>query len=321
MAEEIEISEFDLRYETYRMRNPALEARLLTSIVQRGIEEPLEGVDAENDKILLNGFKRYRCAKKLKIGFVPYVSLGKDEVTGILGLIKASNNKTLAILEQAQFIDDLHGKHNMNVSQIAETLSRSKSWVTMRLNLIGEMSEDIREIIFHGDFPMYSYMYTVKKFMHGDQKKEAEEFIKAVSGKKLSTREIEQLAQGYFRGPASFREEIRNGKISLALKQIRQVPENPEGCSEFERVFLNDLQIVQKYMLRVMGKSHNRKLTTRVFFAQANLLAAGILSRIGMFQKTLKELYDRTGKAQSDIFTASGGNGPAGDRTPFRGEP
>ena len=44
MAEEIEISTIDLRYESYRMKNPALEARLLASIAERGIEEPLEGV-------------------------------------------------------------------------------------------------------------------------------------------------------------------------------------------------------------------------------------------------------------------------------------
>ena len=84
MAQEVEISAFDLRYESYRMKNPALEARLLTSIHERGVEEPLEGVDAGERKILLNGFKRLRCARKLGIGYVPYVSLGDDEATGVI---------------------------------------------------------------------------------------------------------------------------------------------------------------------------------------------------------------------------------------------
>jgi hypothetical protein len=65
MAGEVDLSTFDLRYESYRMRNPAQEARLLASITERGIEEPLEGVDVEGRRILLNGFKRYRCAVKL----------------------------------------------------------------------------------------------------------------------------------------------------------------------------------------------------------------------------------------------------------------
>ena len=53
-----------------------LEERLLASIAQRGIEEPLEGVEVKERSVLLNGFKRYRCARKLRLATVPYSSLG-----------------------------------------------------------------------------------------------------------------------------------------------------------------------------------------------------------------------------------------------------
>ena len=59
MTQDIELATIDLRYESYRLRNPGAEKRLLASITERGIEEPLEGVDAPEAKILLNGFKRY----------------------------------------------------------------------------------------------------------------------------------------------------------------------------------------------------------------------------------------------------------------------
>jgi hypothetical protein len=87
MVEQVEISSFDLRYEGCRMKNKAAERRLLCSIVEQGIRDPLQGVDAHQGRILLNGFKRYRCAKKLSIGIVPYVSLGSDEAFGILELL------------------------------------------------------------------------------------------------------------------------------------------------------------------------------------------------------------------------------------------
>ena len=67
MTRSVELAALDLRYESYRMRNPAAEARLLASLAERGIEEALEGVDAAGGSILLNGFKRYRCASKLRI--------------------------------------------------------------------------------------------------------------------------------------------------------------------------------------------------------------------------------------------------------------
>jgi len=82
MAEDVELSAIDLRYECYRLRNPSLESKLLASILERGIEEPLEGVYAEGRRILLNGFKRHRCARKLKLPTVPYSSLGEDVPRG-----------------------------------------------------------------------------------------------------------------------------------------------------------------------------------------------------------------------------------------------
>src|SRR5437773_8808701 len=79
MANEVELGSLDLRYESFRLKQPALEQRLLSSILQRGIEEPLEGVEVKETKMLLNGFKRYRCARKLRLATVPYSSLGRDE--------------------------------------------------------------------------------------------------------------------------------------------------------------------------------------------------------------------------------------------------
>lgn len=297
MAQEIELSTIDLRYEGYRMKNPAVEAQLFLSIMERGIEEPLEGVDSAEGKVLLNGFKRYRCARKLKIGAVPYVSLGPDEPTGIVAVIRMSTTRVLSILEQARFIEDLRRIHKMKVAEIAEMLSRSNGWVSMRLGLMGEMSERVSAQLFNGSFPVYSYMYTVRNFMrmNGVTKQEVDEFVESVSGKKLSVREIERLAGGYFRGPESFRREILDGNIALALDRMRALPENAEGCSESERALLKELEWVQRNMQRVIGKRDDRRLKSRAFSAQANLLTGGILSRIDTFAQALRQIHDRTG--------------------------
>jgi hypothetical protein len=280
------------------MRNKAQEARLMASIAERGIEEPLEGVCLNGGNVLLNGFKRYRCARKLDIQTVPYASLGEDEAMGIIGLLRVSNNKALSILEQARFIDDLKAVHRMTSVEIATELSRSKAWVSMRLGLIGEMSDVVRRKLFSGAFPTYSWMYTLRQFMRMNSvtKAEVEKFVVALSGKKLSVREIEQLAHGYFRGPESFREQILAGNVTLPLEWVRQRSGDSEGCNAFEKVLLKDLEIVQRYMQRVMGKSLDPRLKSRAFHAQANLLTGGILSRNRAFIETLRNLHDRTGK-------------------------
>jgi hypothetical protein len=307
MANQIELGSLDLRYESFRLKAPALEQRLLSSILERGIEEPLEGVELAGGEahsgpthVLLNGFKRYRCARKLRLAKAPYSSLGQDEAAAILGLLKLSNHRTLSILEQAAFIAELKCVRGLNVAEIATELSRSKSWVIMRLGLMAEMSAKVREQLFAGAFPVYSYMYLMRQFMrmNGVQAEQIQEFVLAVSGQGLSVREVEQLAHGFFRGPESFRREILKGNLALPLERMRQVPQSPDACTEFERVLLGDLELTQKYMQRVMGKSQERdKLSSRAFHAQCHLLTAGLLSRSRAFLEVLKQLHDHNGQA------------------------
>ena len=193
MVEQVEISSLDLRYQGYRMRCPGAEKTLLLSILEKGIRDPLQGIDTEPCRILLDGFKRYRCAKKLGIGIVPYCSLSSDEATGIIELIRRSNATSLGILEQAKLIDELKSVHHMSVSEIARLVDKSKGWVGMRVGLIGQMSPLVMRKIFDGKFPVYAYMYTLRRFirMNGINHNEIDEFVGSVAGKKLSIASFE----------------------------------------------------------------------------------------------------------------------------------
>ena len=299
MSEIVECSSLDLRYESHRLRDEDREARLLASIAQRGIEEPLRGVDTPHVRFLLDGFKRYRCAKKLRIESVPYASLGEEEASGILSLMRVSPQKTLGLLEQARFLVDLITIHGMSVAEVAQTLSRSKGWVSMRRGLLEEISPAVEAILFRGAFPVYSYMYTLRPFrrMNSASQEAVERFIRAVAGNRLSVRQIELLAHAYFRGPPLLREAIEAGKLSWSLKQLQSVPEDREGCNDLERGLLKDLEGLQKSMQRVMARCQDPRLTSRGFYAQANLLTGSLLSLMEPFCERMKEFYARSGHA------------------------
>jgi hypothetical protein len=299
MADSVERSSLNLRYEGHRLRDDAREAQLMGWIASRGIEEPLEGVDTPEGRFLLNGFKRYRCAAKLGIDWVPFISLGEEEATGIVNLMRVSTNKALGILEQARFIADLLSIHHMTVTEVAQKLSRSKGWVSMRQRLLEEIRPSIQQMLFEGKFPVYSYMYTLRPFMRMNavKREQVERFVRAVAGKGLSVRDIELLADAYFKGPASLRDAIDQGRLGWSLEQMKNVPQDEEGCSEFERVLLKDLESLRKLLPRIMAKCNREELTSRGFFAQANLLVGSLLSAWEAFHKTMKEFYDRSGQA------------------------
>jgi len=296
---EVELSSLDVRYEGYRMRNRAGEARLLASIAERGISEPLEGVELDQSHVLLNGFKRWRCARKLGLCTVPYVSLGEDTAMGIVALLRASNDRALTLLEQAGFVDELKRLHGMSVADMAEALSRSKGWVGMRLGLLSEMSPVVRRELFAGRFPLYAYMYSLRPFMRMNRgrSEEVEQFVAALSGKRLSVREIGHLAHGYFRGPEALREQIASGNVALPLERLKQRDQQAEGCTPFEQGMLRDIEIAAKYMQRVVTKAQSPRLRSGAFFAQAELLLAGLLERASAFLQSVRQLHDRCGQA------------------------
>lgn len=295
---QVEISSFDLRYERCRLKSDVTEKALLSSILDHGIRDPLRGVETKGGcRILLDGFKRYRCAKKLSIGIVPYHCLGEDEAFGIITLLRIANAKSLNILEQSRLIDELRTIHKMSISQIAGLLEKSKGWVGMRVGIIGQMSPAIMDKVFSGQFPVYSYMYTIRSFirMNAVSKQDVDVFVKSVAAKGLSIRDIEILANGYFKGGEGIRQQIRNGNITWGLSRLKDSSVTTD-CTQVEQLLLKDLEITQKYMQRVINKSRDDRYNTASFNAQANLLTGGILRQMNIFFESVKELHDKSGQ-------------------------
>jgi hypothetical protein len=178
------------------------------------------------------------------------------------------------------------------------------------------MSPPIQQILFRGAFPVYSYMVTLRPFMrmNGVGPQEVERFVQSLAGAKLSVREIDLLAHGYFRGPATLRQAIDEGRWKWTLDQMQSVPDDPAGLSEGERGLLRELERLLQAMQHVMTRCDSPRLQSRGFWAQANLLLAGLLDRRDSFFNKMEEFYDRTGREECHLSDASTGDVAAGDQ-------
>ncbi len=295
---EVEITQIDRRYEEFRLENKIDERIISNSMLECGIRDALLCVvDAKENIVLLDGFKRLRCAIRLKIHTVPTISLGSDEVDGILQFIRLSNARSLNILEQSALVDQLNGTHGMRIKQIAHHLERSPAWVSVRLGMIQEMTTVVRKAVFSGQFPARAYMYNLRTFTRVKKipKKEIDTFVLAVAGKSLSTRDIETLAYGYFHGGDYLKEQIKQGNLEFAIKQLRRkdlVSEDHTLEPQEQRV-IKDLELVQKYMRSVRNTLADKCLCSKSFFLVADLLVEGILSKHQDFGKCLQDFYDK----------------------------
>ena len=134
--------------------------------------------------------------------------------------------------------------------------------------------------------------------VNGVAKQDVDEFVQAVAGKHLSVRDIDFLAHGYFKGSVELRRQIKSGEFRWALSRLKSsAAAGEDGCTEFERTMLRDLEITQKYMQRLIHKSSDQRLKTNNFYVQANMLSGGIVRLIKRFSQTMREFHDRSGHA------------------------
>ena len=296
----IEISQIDMRYEEFRLKDRHRERALLSSIQEKGVLEPLYGV-GQSPPILLDGFKRFRCAKALGIESIPWTEIASEATSGIVQLIRTSNAKSLNLLEQARWLDELHEKYGLSLAVLAEKVERSKAWVSVRLGILKDMSLNVREAVFSGQFPVRSYLYTLCKFtrVNGVSREGIEEFVAVTRKKNLSTRDIDVLARGFFQGGKELREQIRVGNLAWSLSEIKKASQREtqgKKLNEAESRLIRDLEIIQKYVRRVGRGIDDPRLTSEVL-AEANLLAGGVLTLLPSFTSALEKFYEHSRKA------------------------
>lgn len=296
MSDSVELSQIDRRYEHCRVRNATTEARLLDEISRQGLQQPLLGTWQDETFILLDGFKRLRCAEQLRLSTLDVRAIGEDQAVGILSLMQTAKIATLNIFEEARFIGELIETHGMSIGEVAKRLRRSKTWVSMRRALLTEMSDTTGQFLALGQFPVYSYMYTLRPFMRMNAvgASDLEKFVQAVAGRSLSIRDIELLADSYFRGPAALRAAIDQGSWRWCLQQIKATLQQPDVCTAAEQSLLRDLLNISKLMAKVSTASESEALSTPSFLAEANLSSVAILSQLPAFQQAMEKLHARS---------------------------
>ena len=161
------------------------------------------------------------------------------------------------------------------------------------------MSDYIRSEVFSGRFPLRAYMYILRPFTRVNKisKCQTDQFVKAISGKGISIRNIERLSYAYFRGGEVFKRQIEAGKIQWILTKMKhQSGLTYSECSELNReetIVIKDLEIFQKYMFRLCSNLSSIKNGSETYHKTLQLLLEGILENIDNFKKEATNCYDR----------------------------
>lgn len=300
--ETVEISELDTRYEGLRLKDKRRERTIYLSILENGILEPLYVIkEPENHLVLLDGHKRVRGARRCHIHHLPISILDTNTATGILRFLRMSVNKGLTQVEQASLVDELHRHQGLSVNEIATRLERSAAWVSLRLGVWKEMGDEVREKIMAGHFPLHNYLYTLKRFkrLKTVNQKSIAHFVGTVSNKGLSTRDIDMLADGYFQGGESLKQQIAHGNIDWTLRQLKQERKEKELPADtppdIETNILSRLNWIFLNMTRVHHTLREGVIQNKAFFIKGKAIADSIKGVKTGFFDSLRVFYDKAG--------------------------
>jgi hypothetical protein len=243
---------------------------------------------------LLDGFKRYRCACRLKIGIVPALICDGQEKEGIVALLRSSHNQGLTDLEHGALLDRLHTAHGMSVVQIATHIGCSTGWVGVRLGMVEQMSELVRRKVLGGQFPARCYLYGVRPFTRVNDYKNGlvDRFVNAVSGRGLSTRDIFLLTKAYFTGGSCIRQRIDEGKAIEVLEALKE-----DNRVDIGAALVDNIVSIQVQLERFIAQARSARLEDEAIALRTHLACAGLLRNIGPFTRSVKELYGKTTKA------------------------
>ncbi len=315
MDKTIELLQIDTCYESLRLKNLAFEKKLLASISEQGVQRPLQGVLKDNTFIMIDGFKRYRCCQKLKIDIVPIKEIGTNNIEGILNFMRASNEATISILEQAKLVDELHDEMKMTIRDIAHSVDKSPAWVSARLGMISKLTPKMYKLIQADHFPARTYMYTLNQLtrVNNIPNKDVEGFMEATSNKGLSGKDLDLLAHGYFKGSDEIRSQIKNGNLSWTMNKLKNFQKDDCKLNPSENRIHQDLDIAGKYMGRIIFKLPSLKKKSKYFNSTAGILAEGILDKIDGLKNVLTDYVqevedDRSPKKNGHIPSFHGGN-------------
>lgn len=145
----LDLDDFDLRFDRYRLIQPKAELLMARSLSKYSQLAPVVYCELDGALVLVDGFKRLRAARTLKgLSTLQARSLEVDEhgaKAAIFNLNRISSKPNE--LEESWIIYALVHDDRLQQVEVAELLGRHKSWINRRLALIERLTDEAREAL------------------------------------------------------------------------------------------------------------------------------------------------------------------------------
>ena len=253
-TETCDLHRLELCFRELRVGNSKAIDLLVTSIGRSGQLTPVVAVaQAANRLILIDGYRRIEALRQLGRDTC-VVEIWECEVSQALLLTLArAQARHWEAIEEAGVIRELIDQFGCSQREVARLSGRDVSWVSRRLALLTDLSDELLATIQAGEISTWAASRIVAPLARANSE-HAHSLLEAHRKEPLSTRELNLWYQKYQQANASQRDNMAAdpGLFLRALATTEQKQQDDQLGSGPEGAWLQDLATVRRMLRRLV---------------------------------------------------------------------
>lgn len=313
----LEIGQLDRRYEALRIWDRARHRRLVSSLLESGQKIPVVVTsDSEPGRyVLIDGYARVRALLELSRDEVEAVVLAMSELEALLFLRHLQTGQPRSALEEGWWLVELLERYGKSQREVSQLLERTVSWVSRRVALVRVLPESVQAAVRSGEMaPQGAMRYLVP--LARANAEACVGLVRALSGERVSVRELGLLYAGWKEGDAQAREALVTHP-RLYLQACSERAAGSAAVAPIEIPLVQELEVAAGLCRRIRRRIRAGALERLRWPARRAVLRAWqeLEMLIGSLRALIEESTDAgPGDADSDLALAPGGPRAASDR-------
>ena len=226
-AIEIELRLLDRPYSHLRIRTSgrattveAMQGRLPSAWVVRG---------ERGRFVLIDGEAHVDVAIKLNRDIIEVFLLELSAEAALSHCYRMQHDGRRSVLEEGWLVAELHTRGRA-LSEIGQSLCRSKSWVSRRMGLAMSLPERPTEKVRNGVLPAYGAMKFLLPLARANAH-HCEKLCDGLEDKPITNRQLEAIIKAYWSSGAELRERIVNSPRLFIRSKEAITPALPPGMA------------------------------------------------------------------------------------------
>ena len=289
---DLELHQLELRHADLRIRDEGRRGRLIASLAELGQQVPVIVVADTERFVLIDGYLRVDALRRLGRDTVATTIWPLPEAEALLAHHHLASSSRSA-LEEAWLLARLR-EQGIGQEELARRLCRSKSWVSRRLALIGELGAAVHARVRAGTIPPHAATKYLVPLARANRQ-QCEKLIGALGETHVSDRDVAALYDGWRHADPTGRQRLVADPM-LFLRALRE-QEADATAEDSSAGLVKDLTTLSAVSWRARQRVAKSGLTVGTTYGRVDLYAAWHAARsaFGALSAALKEACSDAG--------------------------